>query len=394
MGAPARDSLKGSIRLGGYLRKLRAGYGYSLRRVEERARDKGGEIDNSQLSRYEKGICFPSFDKLRILADVFNVSIQSFSDVVDLEAFEELKPETGSPAELIDRGYAALKDGDNGMAFALAERCEELLLDAKDGKELIARSGVLKASSLTKLGKLALAEQTLRNVLRLEDDLNATTRAQVVLLLASIHADLGDLFLSEMEAKWALEFAQEAGEENGTCARALHALGRALEERGRHAEAVQRYREAAESYTKRGETYEPTKVRANIGTCYVAMGKLREGVRMLKATIQEARAGGFRRLEAQGWANLGEAYFRQDDLRRARGCFRESDALAVYNDEKQADILFFNAFYEWKMAEKEGNPTREKIAFGRMKALRSSVERRLPEVDEFDAFIERGRAHA
>ena len=92
MGFQAAANLKGSTRLGNYLRKLRSGYGYSLRRVEERARAEGGEIDNSQLSRYEKGICYPSFDKLRVLASVFNVSIQSFSDVVDLEIFEELKP--------------------------------------------------------------------------------------------------------------------------------------------------------------------------------------------------------------------------------------------------------------------------------------------------------------
>ena len=82
------------------------------------------------------------------------------------------------------------------------------------------------------------------------------------------------------------------------------------------------------------------------------------------------------------------------DTRRARGCFRESDALAIYNNEKHPDILFFNAYYEWKMAVEAENPTREKIAFGRMKALRSSLERRSPEVDAFDDFVERGRSHA
>ena len=81
--------LKGSPKLGSYLRSLRVGYGYSLRKVEEKARSQGGEIDNSQLSRYEKGVCYPSFDKLRTLARIFNVSIQTFSDVVDLEEFEK-----------------------------------------------------------------------------------------------------------------------------------------------------------------------------------------------------------------------------------------------------------------------------------------------------------------
>src|SRR5882672_8434453 len=86
MEAQAESTLKGSVRLGNYLRRLRAGYGYSLRRVEERAKAEGGEIDNSQVPRYEKGICYPSFDKLRVLASVFNVSVQAFSDVVDLES--------------------------------------------------------------------------------------------------------------------------------------------------------------------------------------------------------------------------------------------------------------------------------------------------------------------
>ena len=55
--------------------------------------------------------------------------------------------------------------------------------------------------------------------------------------------------------------------------------------------------------------------------------------------------------------------------------------------------MFVNAFYEWKMAGEEGNPTREKIAFGRLKALRSGLERKFPEVDAFDARVERGQAN-
>ena len=66
----------------------------------------------------------------------------------------------------------------------------------------------------------------------------------------------------------------------------------------------------------------------------------------------------------------------------------------MYNDEKHFDILFFNAYFEWKMAEMEDNPTRAKIAFGRLKVLRASLERRFPEVEAFDEHVERGKAHA
>jgi len=392
----SQPSLKGSTRLGSYLRKLRAGYGYSLRRVEERARAEGGEIDNSQLSRYEKGICYPSFDKLRILASVFNVSIQSFSDVVDLEGFEELKPVTGDPVELIDRGLEVFRDGDNGHAFALFERALELLMEAPPDiqrQDQIGRARINQAAALRRLGKLSLAEQELRQALRTTEWLRPELHARALLALANIHSDLGDNFLAEMEAEKAYEIAG-AQSLDRLAAMALHTLAKGLYEQGRYASAVERYREAAKLYAGSNEKYEAIRIRINVGACYVCLGKVREGIRLLRNSLSEARAGNHRRLESFAWKSLGEAYYHRKDLQRARNCFRESDALAIFNDEKQTDILFSNAYYEWMMARNEQNPTREKIAFGRLKALRSSLERRLPEVEAFDEFVERGRSHA
>jgi tetratricopeptide (TPR) repeat protein len=396
MGSQAEANLKGSARLGNYLRKLRSGYGYSLRRVEERARAEGGEIDNSQLSRYEKGVCYPSFDKLRVLASVFNVSVQSFADIVDLEAYEDLKPATGSPEEIIDAGVAALKAGDNGMAFAYIERAIEMLLESPAGAErdeMLGRARVNQAAALTRLGKLALAEQELRYALRNAASLSSKLRARAVLALANIHADQGDHFLAEMEAERASQVAREGSMER-LAAMAMHTHARVLSDQGQPAKAIERYRKALQLYDVCGDSYEATRVRINIGSCYAAIGKSRQSIRILRETLTEARSGGHRRLEAYAWSSLGEAYFRQQDNRRAHGCFRESDALAVYNNEKQPDILFFNAYYEWQMAIEEDNPTREKIAFGRMKALRSCLERRFTEVEAFDDYVERGRCHA
>ncbi len=396
MGSQAAANLKGSTRLGNYLRKLRSGYGYSLRRVEERARAEGGEIDNSQLSRYEKGICYPSFDKLRVLANVFNVSIQSFSDVVDLEIFEELKPESSDPVRLIETGDQAIKNGDNGAAFACYERAIDLLLDRRGDLEahrLLGQVRVTQATALTRLGKLALAEQELRAALRTHARLDRTTQVRALLSLANIHADLGDTILSEIEAEKASRLANQAGLERYE-AMSKHTLARVQADQGNFAAAVDRYREAGHLYGSCGETFEAIKVRIGIGTCYVDLGKTREGVRMLRSALAEAKAEGHRRLQAFAWSNLSQAYYRQEDIERARGCLRESDALALYNNEKQSDILFLNAYYEWKISCDADNPTREKIAFGRLKALRSDLERKFPEVEAFDSYMERGCRHA
>lgn len=396
MEAHAQANLKGSIRLGSYLRRLRAGYGYSLRRVEERARAEGGEIDNSQLSRYEKGICYPSFDKLRVLAGVFNIPVQAFSDVVDLEAFDEFKPLQGEPEDLLEQGHAALRTGATGVAFATYEAALEILESSPVSKhrdESIARARISLAFALARLGKLSLAERELRHALRQVDLMSGPLKAQALLNLANLHAEQGDLYLAEMEAEKAEAIAGHEGLDL-LRARIVHTLARVLFERGRELDAIERFRDAAERYDGCGDSLEATRVRINIGTCYVGLGKTREGVRLLRAALVDAKARGFRRLEAQAWSSLGEAYYRQHDAQHSRVCFGESNSIAGAESEPQNDILFLNAFYEWKMAGEEGSPTREKIAFGRLKALRSSLERRFREVEAFDAHVERGRTDA
>jgi tetratricopeptide (TPR) repeat protein len=396
MTAQAQPKNKGSNRLGAYLHKLRSGYGYSLRRVEERAKAEGGEIDNSQLSRYEKGICYPSFDKLRILASVFNVSIQSFADIVDLEAYETLKPAGGDALGLIEDGNDAFRKGNNGQAFALFESALELLKQFPDDAikhENIGRARINQAVALQRLGKLALAEQELRRAMRDANLLTPQLRIQALLALSVIHGCLGDHFLSEMEAERAYKTANEASLDR-LAAMALHTLAQVNSDQGEFLKAIETWRKAAKLYDSCDERYESTRIRINIATCYVSLEKVREGIRMLKSALRDARTAGYRRLEAVAWSHLGLAYYRQDDAKRAQGCFRESDARAIYNKENHPDIQFFNAYYQWKMAQTEDNPTREKIAFGRLKALRSCIERRLPEVEAFDVYVEGGRSHA
>lgn len=394
MAEPAESSLKGSLRLGNYLRRLRTGYGYSLRRVEERARAEGGEIDNSQLSRYEKGICYPSFDKLRVLASVFNVSVQAFSDVVDLESFEDLAPEIDEPESLVEAGKSAARAGEYGRAFACFEKAVDRMetADPRPDATSLAQARVNLAHVLARLGKLALSEQELRRSLREAESVDEEVSARALLALAGLHADQGDLFLAQIEAEKAQSLAAGVGVES-LSANALHMVARVMAERGQFAAAVDRYREAGELYGRAGDAFEALRVRINVADCFVSLGKFREGIRLHRSALTESHAAGFRRLEAQAWSNLGQAYFRMADFAQATQCLRRSDALAGSGSERYTDLLFFNSFYEWKIAIDQKNPTREKIAFGRLKVLRSSLERRIPEVDAFDAHVERGRGH-
>ena len=194
------ETLKGKPQLGRYLKQLRLGYGYSLRKVEEMARSDGGEIDNSQLSRYEKGVCYPSFDKLRTLASIFNVSVQTFSDVVDLEGYADDRPESTDVAELLSAGQEEFRLGSYDRAFA-------------DRVEMLSRARLSSALALTRLGKLGLAEQELRLALREEAKIDSSTLARAVLQLGIVHESLGEHYLAEMDVSRGLSLAKAAADQ-------------------------------------------------------------------------------------------------------------------------------------------------------------------------------------
>jgi len=88
---------------------------------------------------------------------------------------------------------------------------------------------------------------------------------------------------------------------------------------------------------------------------------------------------------------LAEAYQHLEQNEQAREALNESDTLASRAEDSYHDILFLNAYHRWTMARQEGNDTREKISFGRLRHLRSLLQRRFAEVEAFDRHIERTR---
>ena len=387
--------LKGSPRLGGYLRSLRVGYGYSLRKVEEKARIHGGEIDNSQLSRYEKGICYPSFDKLRTLARIFNVSIQTFSDVVDLEELEKHLPEGDDAIELMKAGHAEFHLGDYGRAYAHYQKARTLVEEGCDedpaGEQarFIAKARLASAIVLYRMGKVSLSEYEIRQLLRLGKHLEEGTLVRALLQLSNVHSSFGDSLLAEMEATRSLEIARRA-EDTLLTAQSHHALGRIYQDREELDPALEHLHEALKLYRQLEDDHEALKVKLNLGPIYAARGQVREGVRLLLDARDEARKQGHRWTVASACAWLAETFFRSGDCARARQYLRESNAIASNGEVQYVDILFLNAYYLWKVSLAEDNSAEAKIALGRMKYLRPNLEQNLPEVRDFDRFIEKG----
>lgn len=379
-----------STRLGSYLRTLREGYGYTLRKVEERALAMGEPIDNSQLSRFEKGKAVPSFDKLRALARVFNVPVQSFSDVLELEEYERLKPSSVEYDDLLRSGAEWLARGEYGRAFVSYERAVEVAEEQRGPgfAERVAEARWRMATALKKLGKLYMTERELRAILKNRRRISSRIRRRALLQLSFLYRELGDLYLASVLARECLDLSRNDGDRLAV-AGVLNTLGNIEYDDGAPHRAIESYREALRILEEDG-SHEQMKasVLTNLGGCLVAMDRFDEGVNMLREAHRRARMGGFRKIAALSLTRLAEAFAHRGDTRQACELLRESDAMASRSDDSYNDILFLNSFHRWSMARDDGNGTREKIAFGRLRRLRALLQRRFPEVDDFDRYIE------
>jgi transcriptional regulator with XRE-family HTH domain len=394
--APGDSSAPSSTRLGTYLRRLREGYGYTLRKVEERATAIGEAIDNSQLSRFEKGKAVPSFDKLRALARVFNVPVQNFSDVLDLEEYQHLKPESSDYGELLKSGANWLARGEHGRAFVTYERALEVADQEPEelrAGEMAAEARWRMATALKALGKLYMTEHELREILKNREKLAPRTRLRTLLQLGYLYRELGDLYLASVLARECLDLARSDGDRL-TEAGVLNTLGNIDHDEGRPAQAVDWYRQALAILQSLGGHHEMrATVLTNLGGCLVSLGQTRDGMNTLREAHTRARQGGFRRIAALSLTRLAEAFQLLEEHDQARDALNESDTLASRADDCYHDILFLNSFHRWTMARQEGNGTREKIAFGRLRHLRSLLQRRFAEVEAFDRHVARTRRY-
>lgn len=389
------QELRGSTRLGNYLRRLRVGYGLSLRRVEDKAKTGGGEIDNSQLSRYERGKCYPSFDKLCLLANIFNVPIQNFSDVLDLERVEMYEPSELATYE--DIKAEASREWDQGnytRAYAIYETALARLEDGAEGSvdpETLARARFNLARTLLRMGKISLAETELRLILRRHRDISPTTEVAVLGALADAHEDKGDRYLALLESEKALALARESAnvEYEGY---AQHRIGRLHFVDGEYAQALESFRGARALLEDKASRYDLTLIRINIGFCQAMLGKVDRGVRELREALQVAGKEGFRRCSTYALLYLGQIHLAKQEMVKARDFFEEAELMAHGGEERFVDILFQTAYHLWEMARLSGNQVQEKVYFGRLKFLRSQLDRHFLEVEKFDQFIEQGKS--
>ena len=347
---------------------MREGYGYTLRKVEERTGTIGEPIDNSQLSRFEKGKAYPSFDKLRVLARIFNVSVQNFSDIIDLEQYDVLKPAPAPIDVLMHAGWDRYDRGEFGCAYVTFEAALDCApIDGAAPPEAALEARLWMAISLKKLGKLAMAESELRALLRNRRSLGRRLNVRVLLQLALVVREQGDLYLASVAARECLALAGEEGDFD-TQASVLNMIANVHEADGECEEAATYYERALRVVEQLGGRPEmKATILINLGGCRAALTRFDAGTRLIRDALEISRERHLRRTEALALTRLAEISIERGDLKRAKTLLVESDLAAKNGDEQYVDILFLNTFRTWEMARREANAVREKLALGRLK---------------------------
>ena len=389
-----KEGISTGTRIGSYIRRLRENYGYTLRRVEQRSQAIGDCIDNSQLSRFEKGKSFPSFEKLRILAKVFNIPVQNFSDMLDLEVFDQFKPSGTDFNELMETGSREFEAGNFGRAYVIFERCLEVEKSGtrEEQAERKARARGRMAIALKKLGKLSMTETELRSILRDRSLLSPPTQIRTLLQLASVNREMGDRYLAAIISRECLELSLAENDRQSQAA-SRQILGNVLFEDGQPGRAVPHFEASLDLWELLGQKQKKITLLATLGECLCCQEQSVKGWSRLKRALHLARKLSDRRGAAYTLHKMAVVCFREQRGKEGHDFITRSNLEADQEPERYVDIIFANTFLQWDEANGLGNQTQAKIAFGRLKHLRPDLERRLPEVERFDEFLRRSQSH-
>src|SRR5207249_3476197 len=79
-------------------------------------------------------------------------------------------------------------------------------------------------------------------------------------------------------------------------------------------------------------------VRAHLGCEYLTRGTVREGLRILMETLEEAKKAGYRRSVAYTYSMLAIGHYNRGDHARVKKFTRESDAVASMGDVRYVEV--------------------------------------------------------
>lgn len=376
---------------GSYLRTIREQRKLSLDAVEEMSVGYPERITKSHLSRIENGQAVPTFPRMFALSQIYGVPVASMAERFEVDLLRGMTPEdlrAMPPEELRAQGKRLRIAG----RYREALQIYDTLLEIREAghSEMDSESidvALFRVACLVKLNRNLAARDECEVILN-GRDATPQQRTQALYYFAWSCLQMGNLATACMvleETKRTLDDYEAP----------LHIQGNVAGLEGYARYALGEYAGSAESFTRAVKHFEEGEIRfeacrhrINLAGALIRADQLRAARTHLKSALDEARAKGYDRQQAQAMNALGAIAFAEGRIDVAEAHCLQSNQIARPRDFY--DVIFANCFYLWRIAGQRGDPSGAALNERTLRAYLSRVDPFLTEVAEYRKTIAGG----
>ena len=383
---------KGSKRFGAYLRKLREDRRLTLDAIEELSAAQKDRISKTYLSRCENGRTLPSFTKLFTLSKIFKTRLTGLAERleldVELEAMPDVDLTSASFEQLTGRGQEEIQHGNIKLAFLLFNAAWDLatLEGGQTGGEKEAQARLSLAIAMRGLGRLEMAEEECKSIVSI-GGVGPFILRRAFVLLSSIYYEVGRAEL----ARIMIDQARRKGDTEDLKSEAdiSSMVGLLDTDAGRLDEAAQALARAGTLYESLKDEFNLCKTHANTAHVELAAGRPDSALALFTRSLELARRLGYQYYVAKRLHDIGLLHYKRTRLDQASKSFYESNELSRRAD--YYDVIFLNCYYLWKIALERGDRSAAALNEKSLRFYAFKIEETFTELEDFKAFLEKGR---
>jgi tetratricopeptide (TPR) repeat protein len=380
--------------LAAHLRAVRDESGLSLRQVQAASHELPEPVAFDYLSRVESGQAVPSPQKLLSLARIYQVPVQQFLDLLDLDGLKLPEGADDDPESCRVRGIAAAGSGKMREAYSIFHagitRLQNLPDLTPEQDTLLGHLHHNLGIVLRRLGKYRAAQD------HFERALESTHRpgdhvARTLTCLADVAYQQGRPQLAEGIAFASLRAARRA-KDRYVLGCALVVLASIRAELGNRPSAVSLLRRAVALLNEPRGASDRVIAQGSLAQHLALLGHTEEADEMFRESIVQAERLGNPRMVSRVLFDLARSLFERGERTESARLFGRSAAIAAEHDLPPE--RFHSEFYLWRLAleRKEAREAAERLRT--LKLLRLGLDHQSEESIEFMRFLKQARSRA
>lgn len=351
----------------------------SLSAVSERLEDRGHRVPPSTLGRIEQGKLDPGVPRLHMLLDLYRISPDLVSELIQLETVAGHAPlvvARDDLQELHDQGVKHWKSGDiaQGIAFLLAVL--DHVPQTDEASVLRQQTALAFATAARNLGKYRLARYVVDGLLC--EPPTPPVLVPALVLAASLWRGLGALEVAMGLIRQAETHLR--GSSLSERAWVLHQKSRLLLDSGATEQAEEAVVQALKEYGKHGDTYGEVRAMVLQVAVLEAAKDQRRAVKTARAVIRLSEQHGHSRGVVYGRLELGRLFVKAGKVEQGIEQLAQGLSLAISLRDHNAE--FVAHYHLWKAHLDRGDEERAALELETACYFVRYVDEHTPEVEE------------